>query len=118
MKSTDNSINLKIKNNTSLTQVINILGITTPYFYANVSDTIYEWDLSTEDFLAVTNVLISYNLVAPPFSLFLPNATFTNYSIQGVVDTLNSFGIGLFNYSGTTIYVSSSIYNFGKLVIS
>ena len=118
MKSIKDSINLKIKNNTSLTQVINILGITTPYIYANVSDTIYEYDLSTEDFLAVTTVSIAYNLVAPPFSLFIPSATFTNYSIQGVVDVLNGFGIGLFNYNGTTIYVSSSIYQFGKITIS
>ena len=118
MNSIKDSINLKIKNNTSLSQVINILGVTTPFIYANVSDTLYEWNLSTEDFLAVTTVTISYNLVAPPFSLFLPSATFTNYSIQGVVDALNSFGIGLFNYSGTTIYVSSSIYLFGKIVIS
>lgn len=118
MKSTDNSINLKIKNNTSLTQVINILGITTPYFYANVSDSIYEYDLSTEDFLAVSNVSIQYALTTTPFNISLPNATFTNYSIQGVVDVLNTFGIGLFNYSGTTIYVTSSIYIYYKITLT
>lgn len=118
MKSIKDSINLKIKNNTSLTQVINILGIITPYIYANVSDTIYEYDLSTEDFLAVTTVQINYNLIAPPYDLFTPNGSLINYSIQGVVDVLNGFNIGLFAFSGTTIYVSSSIYQFGKITIS
>lgn len=111
------SINLKIKNNTSLPQEINILGITTPYQFANVSNTIYEYNLSAEDFLAVTTVELQYEVLATTL-IYLPTTNLLTNNIQGVVDALNTFNVGLFSYLGNVVYVSSSIYAYYKITIA
>ena len=113
----DIQINLKIKNNTSLTQEVNILGILTPNKFANVSDALYSFDLSTEVFTATTTVSIEISNTSNPTPITY-TVTPTTTNIQGVVDALNTLNQGIFQYSGTTIYVSSSYYIYGSISVN
>jgi surface protein len=117
IKGRDIQINLKIKNNTSLTQQVNILGILTPNKFANVSDALYSFDLSTEVFTATTTVSIVISNTSNPTPITY-TVTPTTTNIQGVVDALNTLNQGIFQYSGTTIYVSSSYYIYGSISVN
>jgi surface protein len=110
------SINIKITNNTSFNQDISILGIIPNPNSANDSNNLYSFDLSTQIFVLVNSVSITYASTSNPTPTTLTASVLVS-SIQGVVDALNTLGIGLFNYSGTTIYVSSSIYTYSNITI-
>lgn len=110
------SINLKIVNNTSFQQDISILGVIPNPNSANDSNNLYSFDLSTQNFTSVNSVNITYTSTTNPTPTTL-TANVTTQSIAGVVDALNTLGIGIFNYSGTTIYVSSSIYTYSNISI-
>lgn len=110
------SINIKIANNTSFNQDISILGVIPNPNSANNSNILYSFDLSTQIFVLVNSVSITYASTSNPTPTTL-TANVLVSSIQGVVEALNTLGIGLFNYSGTTIYVSSSIYTYSNITI-
>jgi surface protein len=110
------SINIKIANNTSFNQDISILGVIPNPNSANNSNILYSFDLSTQIFVLVNSVSITYASTSNPTPTTL-TASVVTQSIQGVVEALNTLGIGLFNYSGTTIYVSSSIYTYSNITI-
>ena len=110
------SINLKITNNTSLEQEISILGIIPNPNSANDSNILYSFDLSTQSFVLVNSVNITYASTSNPTPT-TSTASVLTQNIQGVVDALNTLGIGLFNFSGTTIYVSSNIYTYSNITI-
>ena len=110
------SINIKIANNTSFNQDISLFGVIPNPNSANNSNILYSFDLSTQSFVGVNSVNITYALISNPIPTTL-TASVVTQSIQGVVEALNTLGIGLFNYSGTTIYVSSSIYTYSNITI-
>ena len=110
------SINIKIANNTSFNQDISLFGVIPNPNSANNSNILYSFDLSTQSFVSVNSVNITYASTSNPTPTTL-TASVVTQSIQGVVDALNTLGIGLFNYSGTTIYVSSSIYTYSNISI-
>jgi len=110
------SINLKIVNNTSFQQDISILGVIPNSNSANDSNNFYSFNLSTQSFVGINSVNITYTSTTNPTPITL-TANVTTQSIAGVVEALNTLGIGIFNYSGTTIYVSSSIYTYSNITI-
>ena len=75
----------------------------------NNINTSYVFDMSGETFSSILFIL-DYADITDPLTtitavLYNPIAT-----IQGYVDALNTLNVGLFTYSGTTIYMFSSDY--------
>lgn len=102
-------INLKITNNTSLELRISILGvIPNSNSFSNIKN-VYEFDMSGETFQPA-GFSFSYNSVLAPTTSLQYN--FTNYvpTIQGYVDALNTLNVGVFIWSGSTIYMFSNDY--------
>ena len=112
-------INLKIRNNSPAEQQINILGSVTPPIYANTITTLYSFDLSTENWNLVTFVELNYSSIVNPFPAFdTKTAPIYDLSIKGVVNVLNNFGVGVFYYVGTTIYVNSDYFQYITLSLA
>ena len=112
----ETEIVLKIKNNTNFTQPVEILSALSSPYTANNSTSFYTFDLSTETFAGITGVRIYYFInpnVIPITSQLIP---LTTLSIAGIVDALNTLGLGLFSYDGTTIYTTSNSYDFQDIV--
>ena len=116
MRVLKSQINLKITNNTSLSQNVDILGVIANSYSANNSNILYNFNMSSVSFLNVNSVFITYTSTSNPTPITTSVSVATS-NIQGVVDALNTLGIGIFNYSGTTIYVSSSIYIYSNISI-
>ena len=108
----ESQINLKITNNTSLTQQVDILSVINNPIASNNCNTIYEYDLTGQTLSS--SLQITYYLI-PDILTPLSKTVNALPTISGYVDALNSLGLGLFMYSGNTIYVSSSTYKFDKL---
>lgn len=116
MKALKSQINLKVVNNTPYSQVVDILSVLPNRNSANESNGLYTFDMSSVSFSGVISVNITYTTTSNPTPVTL-TAPVSTQNIQGVVDALNTLGIGIFNYSGTTIYVPSSIYTYSNITI-
>ena len=103
------TINLKLTNNTALNLPISILGFIQEQNSLNNVNTSYEFDMSGEIFSEFTFIFGYYSVLAPST---LIEYQFFNISpnIQGYVDALNTLNVGLFTYSGNTIYMFSNEY--------
>jgi len=117
MKPFESQINLKVVNNTALPQPVSILSIVANSNSANNSNNLYEFDLTGQSFVGITNVNINISNTSNP-SVVVYSAPVTTQSIQGVVDALNTLNQGIFSYSGSTIYVSSSYYIYSNISIA
>lgn len=109
-------INLKITNNTALDLPISILGVIQSQNSLNNVTASYEFDMSGETFSPFNWVFGYYSNSAPSTLIqhYFDNITPT---IQGYVDALNTLNVGLFTYSGTTIYMFSADYIGGFIKI-
>ena len=110
MKALKSQINLKIVNNTSLEQQVDILGIINSPNASNNLNTTFEWDFTGQTL--GTSAQIGYEI--PPSSFiksFYPLPT-----IQGYVDALNTLGLGIFYFYGNIIYVNSNTYIFQRII--
>jgi hypothetical protein len=110
MKPLKTQINLRIQNNTNYSQPVEILSALSSPYTANNSKSFYTFDLSTEDFVGITGVMIGYFINPNFFGIDSPIVPLTSLSIAGVVDALNTLGLTIFSYSGTTIYASTDAY--------
>jgi streptogramin lyase len=117
MKPLNSEINLRITNNTALPQPVSILGIIPNINSANNSNVLYQFNFSGQIYTGVTNVNINISNTSNS-TIVVYNAPVYTQSIQGVVDALNSLNQGIFSYSGTTIYVSSSYYIYSNISIA
>ena len=116
MKPLKTQISLRIQNNTNFSQPVEILSVIPSIYTANNSTKFYTFDLSTEDFVGITGVRVDYFII-PNFSgINSPVVPLTTLSIAGIVDALNTLGLGLFSYDGTTIYTTSNVYDFQDIV--
>jgi hypothetical protein len=110
MEGIDDTINLRITNNTSFTQSVSILGGdqdpngTQPTI-------LYQWDLSAENYVAINNTYLG--VIGTPSLYSVINKKVNN--IQDVVDNLNSFNLGTFKVQGNIIYIASNNYVFNKI---
>ena len=116
MRILKSQINLKIVNNTALSQDVNILGIIQSTASANGSNALYEFDLTGQDYTGVTSITIQVSNTSDPTvnTYTIPLLT---QNIQGVVDALNTLGQGNFSYQGSIVYAPSSYYIYGDLVV-
>jgi hypothetical protein len=116
MKPFESQINLKVVNNTALSQPVSILGIVPNNNSANNNNLLYEYDLTGQNFTGITIADIIISTTSNP-ALINYLAPVTSQSIIGVVNALNTLNKGLFSYSGNIIYVSSNFYIYGKLTL-
>ena len=107
-------INLKITNKTAFEQSISILGVVPNPNSTNNINTLFTFDLSAQNFTGIISVNIVYALNS---NLIYTNQTvpISSQNIEGVVNALNTLNIGVFSYSGSTIYVSSNIYTYQSI---
>lgn len=117
MKAIDGQINLKAVNNTTLPQAVSILSIIPNQNTANNNNLLYQFNLTGQSFIGITNVNIGISNTSNP-AVVIYNAPVTSQSISGVVSALNTLNQGLFSYSGTTIYVSSDYYIYSNISIA
>jgi hypothetical protein len=110
-------IALQLRNDLALPTSLNVLGGTQDNSNQNNADTLYEWDLSTENFLNVDTVIIQSRLLGQ--TLFRNTASFIgNLSIAGVVNVLTSLNQGNFLSVGNVIYTYNNEIEFGDLVLT
>ena len=113
-------LNLNITNNVDYPVQVNILG--NPYNLLDTSNatTEYQYDLTSFVFTTENEVTIQYKLnSAASFSTY--SGSFSNPTLQSVVDVLNNLGIGFFSVysSGGNTYIGTynDNYTFGQLTI-
>jgi hypothetical protein len=111
MKTLNSQINLKIVNNTSLEQEVDILGIVNSPNASNNLNNTYEWDFTGQTL--GTSVQISYTI--PPSTTDIITSFTATPTLQGYVDALNTLGLGVFSLSGNIIYVNSNTYIFVRI---
>lgn len=107
---------LRIKNNTNLTQPVEILSALGSPYSSSSSTNLYTWNLTTETFAGITSVQLSYSLAGSGFGLLTPVLPLVTLSIAGIVSALNTTGLAIFQNDGAIIYASSDIYDFSGLV--
>jgi len=110
------NINLKIVNNTSLEQQISILGVIPNPISANNVNNLYSFDTIGQNYIGISSVSVTFTTIDNPTPTTLL-AQVNESSIQGVVDALNTLGIGIFSFSGTIIYVSNDFYIYSGISI-
>jgi surface protein len=116
MNNVNQNINLKLQNNTALPQDINLFGNIPNINSANNLNTVYQWDLSGENFIASTSVTISISSTANPTPVTY-SVVLLNNNIEGVAYALNTLNLGVFQVSGNLIYVLNDFYIYGNLTI-
>jgi surface protein len=112
----DIQIVLKVKNNTNFTQPVEVFSAISNNNFSNNTNSIYTWDLTTENYIGSYNVTILISNTSNSTPIYYSVAIVGN-NIQSVVDALNTLNQGLFQYSGTTIYVSNNYYIYGALEV-
>lgn len=117
MKPKKIDINLQIRNNSNLSQDINILGNPPAIGYSDNSTVVYSFDLSGETFNLVNYVQLKYSTIVNP-SIVSSIAGISNLTIAGVVQILNSFNVGIFTNTGGVIYVNSSYYQYAEIKLA
>lgn len=111
MNGLQSQINLKIVNNTSLAQQVDILGVINNPNASNNLNTSYVYDLT--GLPLGTSLWLRYYIL--PDTINPVDAYFSaTPTIQGYVDALNALGLGLFSYDGNLIYVNSNTILFEK----
>jgi hypothetical protein len=113
MKSVNQNINLRLQNNTALPQDINLFGNIPNINSANNLNTVYEWDLTGENYFGST-VAISISSTENPTPISYTVNLIGN-NIQQVADALNTLNLGIFQVSGNIIYVLNDFYIYGSL---
>lgn len=112
-----NYIQLEIKNNLAKPAAVIILaGQWNPNNQANATE-LYEYDLSAETFIGVTQLQLFYYEVG---SVILKSQTvpMTNGSIAQVAAALNSLNMGLWFTNSNMVYTYSFKYIFDNLTLS
>ena len=94
-------ITLNIQNNTAYPQKINVLGNNANLLDTANATTEYRWNMTAFSFGTEDSVSVMYRSTATPvYKVFI--AGLANQSLQAIVDSLNTLGIGYFN-----LYVES-----------
>lgn len=110
-------IALRVNNDLSLITSLNVLGGVQDNSNQNNADTLYEWDLSSEDFLNVDTVIIEAKLSGQVDYVRYP--TFIgNLSVQGVANTLSTLNLGNFLSIGNIVYTYNSEIEFAELILT
>lgn len=111
-------ISLRIKNNLNREAKLSILGGTQdPSNGQANAKTIYEWDLSSETFTNITVVSIQASTIDNPTSKIyqVANQDGLITNIETIARLLNTLNLGVFNYTGSTLWIIDDINVFGNL---
>lgn len=110
------NITLKIQNNLKYKANVPILGgVQEPTNGQVNSGTLYEYDLTAETFFGITTVSLIVTTIFNPNPQVFIRESLNVTSIKQVVDILNTFNVGVFNYSGNIIWITNSINQYDKL---
>jgi hypothetical protein len=110
------TINIRVVNNTTLPQNVNILGGTSDPFAVPPS-LLYQWDLSAENYFGSVSASIVISNTSNPTPITY-TVQVNGYNIESVVFALNTLNLGVFQYSGDIVYVANDFYIYGALTIS
>ena len=116
IKNMESSINIGVRNNTSLPQNVNLLGGTSDPLGVPPS-LLYQWDLSNEIFLGTLTAKIIISNTSNPTPVTY-TVQVTQLNVSGVAYALNTLNLGVFQVNGNTIYVSNDYYIYGALSVS
>jgi hypothetical protein len=115
VRSINDTINVRVSNNTAFAQNVNLLGGTADPLGVP-PHLLYQWDLSGETYFGTVTVDIVISSTANPTPV-----TYTvpvdGYNIEAVAFALNTLNLGNFQVSGNIIYVSSDFYIYGALTV-
>jgi hypothetical protein len=107
------TINVRVANNTSLSQNVNLLGGTSDPLGVP-PNIIYEWDLSGENYIGINIVKIQISSTLNPI-VVIYTVSLNGNNIESVAYALNTLGFGNFQISGNIIYVSNNFYIYSKI---
>lgn len=109
------TINIRVRNNTTLPQNVNLLGGTSDPLAVPPS-LLYQWDLSAENYFGsvTATIVVSSTLNLTPVTY---TVQVNGYNIESVVLALNTLNLGVFQYSGDIVYVANDFYIYGALSI-
>ena len=111
------TIALQLTNDLAVPVSLNVLGGTSDESNQNNADTLYEWNLASEDWLNVDTVIIQSRLVGQ--TIFQNYSTsITNLSFQGVANALSTLNLGNFLVNGTIVYTYNKDIEFGDLILT
>jgi hypothetical protein len=111
------TIALQLTNDLAVPVSLNVLGGTSDESNQNNADTLYEWNLASEDWINVDTVIIQSRLVGQTTFLNY-STTLTNLSYQGVANALSTLNLGNFLVNGTIVYTYNKDIEFGDIILT
>lgn len=110
-------IALQLTNDLAVPVSLNVLGGTSDESNQNNADTLYEWNLSAENWVNVDTVIIQSRLKGQ--TIYQNYSTsITNLSVQGVANALSTLNLGNFLVNGNIVYTYNSDIEFGDITLS
>lgn len=111
------NIALKLRNDLALPVSLNVLGGTSDESNQNNADTLYEWNLATENFVNVDTVIVQSRLRGQ--TIYQNSSTsLSNFSFQGVALALSTLNLGNFLNDGSIIYTYNSDIEFADIILT
>ena len=110
-------IALAITNDLALTVSLNVLGGVADENNQNNADTLYEWDLSSENWVNVDTVIIQSRLTGQ-VNFLNYSTSITNLSPNGVALALSTLNLGNFLAQGNIVYTYNRDIEFGTITLT
>jgi hypothetical protein len=111
------TIALQLTNALSVPVSLNVLGGTSDESNQNNANTLYEWNLASEDWINVDTVIIQSRLSGQvAFENY--STTLTNLSVQGVASALSTLNLGNFLANGNIVYTYNSDIEFADIILT
>lgn len=110
-------IALQLTNDLAVPVSLNVLGGTSDESNQNNANTLYEWNLASEDWINVDTVIIQSKLTGQVTFLSY-STTLTNLSYQGVANALSRLNLGNFLVNGTIVYTYNSDIEFADIILT
>jgi hypothetical protein len=111
------NIALRLRNDLALPVSLNVLGGTSDESNQNNANTLYEWNLASEDFLNVDTVIVQSRLSGQTIYQNL-STSLSNFSFQGVALALSTLNVGNFLNAGSIIYTYNSDIEFADIILT
>ena len=110
-------IALQLTNDLAVPVSLNVLGGTSDESNQNNADTLYEWNLSAENWVNVDTVIIQSRLKGQIIYQSY-STSITNLSFQGVANALTTLNLGNFLVNGSIVYTYNSDIEFADLILT
>jgi hypothetical protein len=111
------TIALQLTNALAVPVSLNVLGGSSDESNQNNANTLYEWNLASEDWINVDTVIIQSRLSGQvAFENY--STTLTNLSVQGVASALSTLNLGNFLANGNIVYTYNSDIEFADIILT